>query len=102
VIAAAVATVMMSLGTRASLELTRDDYYRQNHFADVFATLQRAPEQLVRRIGEIPGVQLAESRVVQYGIADMPNTPEPVRLGLYSGPESRDDQLARVLIRPGR
>lgn len=102
VIMAAVATVMMSLGTRHSLLLTRDDYYRQAHFADVFANVKRAPEQLVRRISEIEGVQATESRVVQYGLADMPQTAEPVRLGLYSIPETHPGLTNTVLIRTGR
>ena len=52
VVAAGVATFIMSLSTLDSLYETRESYYRNHHFAQVFATLKRAP------------LALAHSRVV--------------------------------------
>ena len=57
VIASGVAVLVMSLGTIEALRETAAAFYERSNFADVFATLKRAPEGLVRRIAEIPGVR---------------------------------------------
>ena len=44
-----------------SLESTRQDYYQRNRFADIFAQIKRAPESLISRISELPGVQFVNS-----------------------------------------
>ena len=43
VIMGGVATLVMSLATYDSLVLTRDRFYAEYRFADVFARLKRAP-----------------------------------------------------------
>ena len=45
-------------GTYASLEWSRDAYYDRCRFADVFAQLERAPEDVSHRIEAIPGYEL--------------------------------------------
>lgn len=64
VIAAGVATFIMSLTTLDALVLTRDAYYRDYRFADIFTTVNRAPESLRTRIEAINGVDKVETRVV--------------------------------------
>jgi putative ABC transport system permease protein len=64
VIMGGVATMVMSLSTYDSLVTTRDRFYRDYRFADVFATLKRAPEPVAARLAEIPGVEHLETRVV--------------------------------------
>ena len=43
VIAGGVATFVMFASTIDNLQLSRDDFFRNYHFADVFASLKRAP-----------------------------------------------------------
>ena len=66
VIVGGVSIFSMSLNTLDSLFETRATYYRNHHFADVFASLKRAPLSLVKRIEEIPGVDKVETRVLAY------------------------------------
>ena len=47
VLASGVATLILALGALRSLEETRSAYYERNAFADVFASVTRAPESLV-------------------------------------------------------
>ena len=61
VLAAATATFVLATSVHGSLTETRDAYYARNNFADVFAELNRAPRSVVARVGEIHGVQRAES-----------------------------------------
>ena len=56
VIVSGVSIFIMSLSTLDSLYETRESYYRQHHFAEVFASLKRAPLSLVKRIEELHGV----------------------------------------------
>ena len=65
VIASGVAVLVMSLGTIEALRETASAFYDRANFADVFASLERAPESLTRRIAEIPGVRSVETRIVR-------------------------------------
>src|SRR5579864_7799040 len=78
VIGGGVATLVMAVGSIRSLEETRAAYYERNQFADVFAVVKRAPKQLIDRITEIPGVAMAEARIVRFALLDIPDSREPV------------------------
>ena len=56
VMACGVAIVIMTFGAMRSLQKTRDIYYEQYRFADVFSQLKRAPLRVVRQVAELPGV----------------------------------------------
>src|SRR5512144_1371977 len=50
VLAGGVLAVVSIRGTASSLVLARDEYYAVGHFADVFATLTRAPDEIRARL----------------------------------------------------
>ena len=64
VIAAGVGTYVMSMCTYASLVSSKDSYYREFRFADVFSAVRRAPNAILPRIQEISGVATVETRLV--------------------------------------
>lgn len=101
VLAAATATFVLSLGVHRSLVETRETYYAQNHFADVFANMTRAPQSIVDRIEEIPGVQRAEGTIQQYATLDFPDRIVPVRALINSVDEYGRDRLNLVTLRNG-
>jgi putative ABC transport system permease protein len=102
VIASGVATYVMFLSTLDSLTLSRDSYYRNYRFADVFAPLKRAPESLRARIAEIPGVNTVDTRVVAPVTIDISGFSEPVTGIVTSVPDTGEPVLNRLLIREGR
>jgi putative ABC transport system permease protein len=102
VIAGGVATLLMSLSSLDSLRSTRDSFYRDYRFADVFATLTRAPDGLVTAIEEIAGVQLVETRVVAPASLDIADFSDPVTGLLISLPDGRNAELNRLFLRLGR
>ncbi len=102
VIASGVATFVMSISTVDSLRLTQTTYYEDYHFADVFASLKRAPERLRRRIREIPGVDQVETRVVAAVNLDIEGFADPVMGQLISIPDDRASRLNRLYLRQGR
>jgi len=102
VIASGVALLVMSLGTLNSLQSTAQAYYERYRFADVFATLKRAPVRLAERIASIPGVQAVETRIAGIALLDVPGFGEPVTGQLVSIPERHPSRLNRLVIRSGR
>lgn len=102
VIMAGVATFIMYLSTLDSLQLTRSTYYQDYRFAQVFASLKRAPQSLEERIAEIPGVDKVETRVVAFANLDAAGFGEPITARLVSIPEGREPLLNVLYLRQGR
>ncbi len=102
VIVGGVGIFIMSLSTLHTLFETRETYYRNNHFADVFASLKRAPLAVVKRIEEIPGIDKVETRVVAYVNLDVEGFDDPVSGHLLSLPDNSRGLLNQVYQRRGR
>ena len=102
VIVSGVSIFIMSLSTLDSLFETRESYYRNHHFAHVFASLKRAPLALVKRIQAIPGVDKVETRVVAYVNLDVAGFDDPVSGHLLSLPDNSPGLLNQIYLRHGR
>ena len=102
VIVSGVSTFVMFLSVMDSLNLTRDRFYDEHHFADIFAQLKRAPEALKQRIREIPGVSVVETRVAADVKLDVPGFNEPVSAHLVSLPDDGKALLNTLYLRQGR
>jgi len=102
VIVSGVGIFIMSLSTLDSLYETRETYYRDNHFAHIFASLKRAPLSLVKRIEEIPGVDKVETRVVAYVNLDVEGFEDPVSGHILSLPDNSRGLLNQIYLREGR
>src|SRR5512133_627213 len=87
VVMSGVATFIMFISTMDSLNLTRDSFYRDYRFAEVFVTLKRAPESLKEKIKAVPGVDQLETRVSAYCKLAIDSFPEPVNARIISLPE---------------
>ncbi len=102
VVMSGVATFIMFISTMDSLNLTRDSFYRDYHFADVFVTLKRAPESLKEKIKAVPGVNQLETRVSAYCKLSIGSFPEPVNARIISLPDDGDPLMNRLYLRKGR
>ena len=102
VIAGGVATFIMSAATLAALQLTQAAFYRDYRFAEVFASLKRAPESLRAAIQDIPGVQYVETRVVASANLDLESYPDPATAQVVSIPDAGEGVLNRLHLRRGR
>ena len=102
VIVSGVGIFIMSLSTLDSLYETRETYYRDNHFAHIFASLKRAPLSLVKRIEEIPGVDKVETRVVAYVNLDVEGFEDPISGHILSLPDNSRGLLNQIYLREGR
>ncbi len=102
VIACGVSTVVMSFGTLSSLQLTRDAYYERQRFAEVFASLKRAPNPLAEDIARIEGVKRVHTRIVKFATLDVEGMEEPITGQLISLPGNGRSALNEIVLRQGR
>ncbi len=102
VIVGGVATMVMSLSTYDSLLGTRDRFYRDYRFAEVFVNLKRAPEPVKERIAAIPGVQAVETRVLAVVKVEVAGFGDPVTGLLASLPDTGEPLLNRLHLKRGR
>lgn len=100
VMACGVGALVMMLAATSALENGMAAFYDRCRFADVFASLKRAPLVLVDRIREIPGVAHAEARVVVDVTIDAPGVGEPAVGRLVSLPQHQ--ALNLLHLRSGR
>lgn len=102
VIISGIATFVMFISVMNSLNVTRDAFYRDFAFAEVFDVLKRAPEGVKDRLAEVPGVDLVETRVAADVKLDIPGFNEPVTAKLVSVPDHGEPLLNRLCLRTGR
>ena len=102
VVAGGVATLVLAVGSYRSLQETRMAYYDRYQFADVFASLKRAPKALAYQIAEIPGVAAVDVRIAKLALLDVPRFREPATGLFLSLPDSGQPALNRLYMRMGR
>lgn len=96
------ATYITFLSTLDSLKHTRQSYYQDYYFANIFASLKRAPNSVSDRIREIEGVNRVETRI-QAGVnLEVPGFDEAVTGMIISLPDEREPLLNRLYLRQGR
>lgn len=80
----------------------KDAYYAEYHFADLFASLNRAPAALAGRLRALPGVEAVEPRIVSAVVLDVPRLEEPATGWLVSIPDRPREMLNGLVLRSGR
>lgn len=103
VMAAGVATLILSVGSYRSLDETRQTYYERNRFADIFAQCRRAPNAAAHRIEQIEGVASVETRIARDAILDIEGLDEPASARILSLPRlGGEPRLNALHLREGR
>ncbi|MFO1307988.1 MAG: ABC transporter permease [Burkholderiales bacterium] len=102
VIMGGVATLVMSLSTYDALVTTRDRFYAEGRFADVFANLKRAPEPVADRLRELPGVERLETRVVAGVKLEVAGFSDPITGLVVSVPDEGEPLLDAPYLKRGR
>ena len=95
-------TIMGLRSTLVSIRQSRDDYFDAYRLADVFASLERAPNAVAARLAAIPGVGAVETRVVKNVRLSVRGLDEPAVGHVVSIPEPRRPMLNELHVRRGR
>ena len=101
-IAAGIAVFVMSVSNYFALVDAMDAHYRNERFADLFASLKRAPMSLAERIREIDGVGVVEPRVTQAVRVVREDSELPISGRIISIPSSDQPLLNRLYLIEGR
>ena len=102
VVASGVAMYVMYLSNFASLRQTQQAYYDRQRFADVFASLKRAPQRVADDIAAIPGLAAFETRTVANVTLDLAGLDQPATGRLVSIPATRRPRVNDLFLRRGR
>src|SRR6516225_7417016 len=102
IVASGIATYVTMRGAYESIERAQQAEYVRYHFADIFAQLKRAPNNLVVEISDIPGVSVVETRVVVEVNLDVPGLDEPAVGRLVSMPKREQPMVNALFLRRGR
>jgi putative ABC transport system permease protein len=102
VIAGGVAVSLTAEGMLNSFSETRRAYYERYRFADVWAPVVRAPNDLIRTIRQVPGVIAAETRIRTGALLDIPTMAEPATGEILSIPDAREPAVNNIYLIRGR
>jgi putative ABC transport system permease protein len=102
VVAAGVMSVVTLGGTYMSLAASLEQFYAEYRFADVFASLKRAPASVERTVAQIPGVAAVHTRVRQLVTLDVPGLDEPAVGMVLSIPPRAQHTLNDIHLVSGR
>lgn len=97
-----IATYVTMTGSYEALRDARDRYYREYRFADVFINAKRAPRDLLPRIEALPGVALAEDRLITEVTLEVDGFAEPASALVVSLPDHGRPRLNDLHIVTGR
>lgn len=101
-IACGVATFVMAISATDSLRASKNSYYRDYRFADIFAQVKRAPRGVEERIRAMDGVETVDARIVAMANLDVAHYDEPVRGMIVSIPDEGQPPLNMLFVRTGR
>lgn len=102
VVASGIGGFITSLSAVDSLALARERFYAEGRFADVFATVKRAPDALAEALRSVPGVAEVQTTVEQVVRVEIPGLPDPI-IGQLIGLDLRQPRsLDRVQLSSGR
>jgi putative ABC transport system permease protein len=97
-----IASFVTAVTASASMQASRDIFYAEARLGDLFDGLKRAPQAVVDRLRDLPGVAVAQGRIVKDFNVEIPGSMEPVSARFVSLRWPQEDQLNQVRVRTGR
>ncbi len=102
VVASGIGGFITSLSAVDSLGLARERFYAEAHFADVFATVKRAPNALAETLRQVPGVADVQTTIEQVVRITAPGISDPI-LGQLIGVDRKQlPRMNQVSVSRGR
>jgi putative ABC transport system permease protein len=102
VVASGVAGFVATFSAYDSLSWSRDRYYAQSRFADVFSSFKRAPQSVQARLQQIDGVAQVHTSITQVVQVGIEGVSDPVRGRLIGLDPRHLPELNRLHLRRGR
>ena len=102
VVASGVGGFITTLSAVDSLALARDRFYASGRFAEVFASVKRAPNALADTLRATPGVADVQTTIEQIVRIELPGVADPVVGQLIGVDPQAPMRMNRVTVRSGR
>jgi putative ABC transport system permease protein len=102
VVASGIGGFITSLSAVDSLALARERFYAQGHFADVFASVKRAPNSLETVLREVPGVADVQTSIEQIVRMEIEGVSDPILGQLIGIDPLSPRRMNQVILRSGR
>ncbi len=102
VMASGIATFLMAISNLDSLFATRERFYQEYRFAEVFASLKRAPQSVGLAIRQIDGVSAVEMSIKAPIRIRLEGFSDPIRGLMISLPDDAPKPLNQLYLRAGR
>lgn len=102
VVASGIGGFITSLSAVDSLALARDGFYADARFADLFASVKRAPQALAEQLAAQPGVAEVQTTVEQMVRIELPGVSDPILGQLIGLDPRRPHSLNRITLASGR
>lgn len=97
-----VSVAVMANSALKAVAVAEDAFYGQTRFGDVFATAERAPNELAAKLRAIDGVVAVDTRAAGSGLAPVPGLDRPAHVTLIALPDQDAYALDRVALIAGR
>jgi putative ABC transport system permease protein len=101
VVASGVGGFITTLSAVDSLALARDRFYASGRFADVFASVKRAPNALTQTLLTMPGVADVQTTIEQVVRIELPGVTDPVLGQLIGIDPNTPMRMNRITVRNG-
>ena len=102
VVASGVGGFITSLSAVESLSAARDRFYAEGHFADVFASVKRAPLAQAETLREVPGVADVQATLEEVVRVELAGVADPILGQLIGLDGGRPPRMNRVVLSQGR
>jgi putative ABC transport system permease protein len=101
VVASGIGGFLITLSAVDSLALARDRFYATGQFADVFASVKRAPESLAQTLRALPGIADVQTSTEMVVRVQIDGDPDPI-IGQLIGVDARIPRRMNLITVRGR
>ena len=101
-IACGVSVAVMAFSSQEALKAAQSEYYAATGFADVFASVKRAPRGVADALAHIDGVVAVDARASKPGLMQLPGATRPATATLIALPDDPARALNRLVLMQGR
>lgn len=102
VVCSGISVLIASVSTYDSLNRAQQNFYSHYHFSDIFVSLKRAPNSIQKRLQEVPGISLVDTRIVYDATLDIGDLSEPAIGRFISLSDNSEQKLNALYLKEGR
>ena len=84
--------------THQSMKDSRDKFYVDFYFADLFANVKKAPQYVANEVSDLDGVAALETRIEQDALMSIPGFIDPGVVHFVSLPDGKQPRFNKIYL----